>query len=117
MKERPQRVGEAIKADLMDLLKNEVKDPRVGFVSVVRVEVSGDLRHARVYYSVLGDETGKRETAAGLARATGYLRSQLAGRLQLRHAPELDFRLDDSIERGVKIAQILGQLGSDQQRK
>ena len=117
MKERPHRVAEAIKEELMDLLRNQVKDPGVGFVSIVRVEVSNDLRHARVHYSVLGDEAKKRETAAGMDRAAGFLRSQLAGRLRLRFAPELEFRLDESIEHGVRIAEILGRLGSDEQRK
>lgn len=110
MRERPQRIGERIKEELMDLLTNELKDPRVGFVSIVRVEVSNDLRHARVYYSVLGDEAAKRDSRSGLESATGFLRSQLGARLGLRHVPELSFRPDDSIEHGVRISELLQQV-------
>lgn len=107
---RAQRVAEAIKVELMDLLRNEVKDPRVGFVSIVRVEVSGDLRYARVYYSVLGDDEAVANSQAGLTKATGFLRSQVAGRLNLRHAPELVFRLDDSIAHSQRIASLLNEV-------
>lgn len=107
VRERPQRVGERIKQELMDLLGNELKDPRIGFVSIVRVDVSADLRHARVYFSVLGDDQQKRDSRLGLESATGFLRSQLGARLNLRHVPELSFRADDSIEHGVRIAELL----------
>lgn len=109
MKERPQRVAEAIKEDLMDLFRHEVKDPRVGFVSIVKVDVSKDLSQARVFFSVLGDDQAKKETLKGLQSAAGYLRMQLATRLSLRHTPELVFRLDESIEHGVRISELLGQ--------
>lgn len=113
---RAQRVAEAIKVELMDLLRNEVKDPRVGFVSIVRVEVSGDLRHARVFYSVLGDDEAVASSEAGLTKAAGFLRSQVAGRLNLRHAPELVFRLDDSIAQGARIASLLNEVRRGEER-
>lgn len=114
---RQHRVAEAIKVELMDLLRQEVKDPRVGFVSIVRVEVSGDLRHARIFYSVLGDEDARQSSQAGLTKAAGFLRSQVAGRLNLRHAPELDFRLDDSIAHGAHIARLLNEVKAGESPK
>lgn len=100
----------------MDLLGNELKDPRIGFVSIVRVDVSADLRHARVHFSVLGEEQRRLDTLKGLQSATGFLRSQLATRLGLRHVPELQFRLDRSIEHGVRVAELLGRVRRDPAR-
>lgn len=109
-KERPNRVAEAIKAELMDLLRTEMKDPRIGFVSIVKVDVTGDLRHAKVYFSVLGDAQAKEATRAGLQSAAGFLRNHLGARLRLRYTPELSFHLDDSIEHGARIAALLNRL-------
>ncbi len=109
MKERPQRVGEAIKEELMELIRTEIKDPRVGFVSIVKVEVVNDLTQAKVFFSVLGGNQAKKDSQKGLESAAGYLRSQLASRLRLRHTPELLFKLDESIEHGARIAELLNQ--------
>ena len=86
--QRAVRVGDQMRDILAELLRDEVKDPRIGFVSIVRVEVSNDLRHAKIFVSVLGNEQQKKESMKGLASATGFLRSEVAKRLQLRHAPE-----------------------------
>jgi len=107
---RLSRVAEAIKQEVSDILQNEIKDPRIGFASVVGVEVSRDLRHAKVYISVLGDENTKRETLAGLDNARGFVRSEIARRIRLRYAPEIVFKLDDSIEHGAKINKLLKDL-------
>ena len=109
-KERPQRVGEAIKEELSDILRSDLKDPRIGFASVVKVEVSQDLRYAKVYISVLGDENQKRATMKGLESASGFIRTEISHRIRLRFAPELSFSLDESIEQGARIAQLLGDL-------
>lgn len=112
--QRVQRVAEAIKEEVSELLHSELKDPRIGFASVVKVDVSRDLRHARVYVSVLGDDARQKESLKGLTSALGFVRSEVARRLQLRFAPELEFRLDDSIEHGVRIAKLLNDVREGQ---
>lgn len=108
--QRAQRVAEAIKEEVSELLQMGIKDPRVGFASVVKVQVSRDLRHARVFVSVMGDEEEQRESLKGLNSAHGFIRTAVSRRLQLRFAPELEFRLDDSIEHGVRIAKLLNDV-------
>ncbi len=107
---RAAKVAEAIKEEVSDILANKMKDPRLGFVSVVKVEVSRDLRHAKVGVSVLGDVDAKRNTLQALEQAVGFIRSELGRRLRLRHVPELKFRLDESIEEGVRIARLLEEM-------
>ncbi len=107
---RSQRVAEAIKQEVSDILQNELKDPRIGFASVVKVEVTRDLRFARVFVSVLGDEESRQQTLRGLVSGVGFIRSELGKRIRLRHTPELVFALDDSIAHGVRISQLLSEL-------
>ena len=107
---RAHRVAEQIKKELADLFQKEVKDPRIGFAPVTAVEVSGDLQQATVYISILGNEAQKQETMIGLEKAKGFIRSEIGKRLSLRHTPEVIFKLDESIEHGSRIAQILRQL-------
>ncbi len=111
-KRRQERMSEEIKRILSRIIKEEIKDPRIDFstVSITRAEVSGDLGHARVYFSVMGDEQRQKETIQGLQRARGYLRSELAKEIQVRHAPELEIRLDKSIEHGMRISSILDEI-------
>lgn len=115
--QRAARVGEEMREILAQLIREEVKDPRVGFVSIVKVEVSSDLRHAKVFISVLGDEQQKKESLKGLSSAAGFLRSEVARQLRLRYTPELHFVLDESIEHGQKIAQLLVQVQKEQKEK
>lgn len=98
----------------MARLIRDLKDPRVGFVSVVKVEVSGDLRYARIFVSVMGTEQQKKESMKGLQSASGHLRSELGQILRLRFVPELNFHLDESIEHGVRIAKLLVELQKEQ---
>lgn len=112
---RPRRVAELIKEEISQmLLQDEIKDPRIGFVTITDVEVSGDLRHAKVFVSVLDDGEAKEETIAGLKNAVGYVRRELGQRLHLRHTPEILFRYDDSIKRGTKIFKILEELKEEE---
>lgn len=111
---RPARVGEQMREILAQLLREGLKDPRVGFVSIIRVEVSGDIRHAKTFVSVMGSDQEKKDTLRGLSSAAGFLRSELAKRLQLRYTPELHFVLDESIEHGQRIAQLLVQVQEEQ---
>lgn len=112
--QRSARVGDEMREILAELLRDEVKDPRIGFVSIVKVEVSGDLRHAKIHVSVMGDDQQKKDSLKGLNSASGFLRSEVAKRLQLRYTPELHFALDESIEHGQRIAQLLVQVQNEQ---
>jgi ribosome-binding factor A len=107
---RSERLGELILGEIFDLITHKIKDPRIGFVTFTRVEMSEDLRHAKVFVSSIGAEPEKARTLQGLASATGYIRRHLGRALHLRYTPELSFLLDDSLEHGAKIAQILRQL-------
>jgi ribosome-binding factor A len=104
---RPQRLGKAIREEVARMLLYELKDPRLGLVTVTRVELSGDLAHARVHVSVLGDERERRASLAALARAAGFVRRELARRLQVRHVPEIDFRYDKGLEATERVARLL----------
>jgi ribosome-binding factor A len=104
---RQEKLGELIAAELSELLRTRVKDPRVGFASITRVEVSGDLRHAKVFVSVMGSPEEREATMQGLKNATGFLRHELATRLVIRFMPELVFKLDKSIEEGSRILELI----------
>ncbi|MCA1561051.1 MAG: 30S ribosome-binding factor RbfA [Acidobacteria bacterium] len=110
---RPDRVGDQIRAELSDLLAREVSDPGIGFLTVTRVEVTADLQHARVYYTTLGDEKGRRETARALGRANPFLRRQIGRRVRLKRVPELEFHFDHTIERQDRIERILQEIHSE----
>ncbi|HHV78923.1 MAG TPA: 30S ribosome-binding factor RbfA [Firmicutes bacterium] len=113
MSMRLERLSAAMKEEVSLMIQRELKDPRIGFCSVTRVELSQDLGHAKVFVSVLGEEEDKRRTMEGLKSASGFIRSELTRRLGLYHAPEIMFKLDESIEKGVEIARILNQLKED----
>lgn len=107
------RVGEQIKKELSQIFQYELKDPRIGFVTVTGVEVSGDLQQAKVFISVLGSDQQKEDTLRALANGTGFIRSELGRRIRLRHTPELLFRFDESIEYGSKIQKLLDQVNQE----
>jgi ribosome-binding factor A len=107
---RSERLGELILAEISDLITRDIKDPRVGFVTFTRVEMSDDLRYAKVFVSSLGSEQEKARTLQGLSSATGYIRRHLGRALHLRYTPEITFLIDESLEHGAKIAQLLRQL-------
>jgi ribosome-binding factor A len=106
---RPDRVGDQIRAELSTLLLRSVRDPALHLITLTHVQVSRDLRHARVYYTAPIDASAV-ETKRGLRRAAPFLRSQLGRRVRLRHVPELTFVYDDSFEREQRIAQVLEEL-------
>jgi len=107
---RQEKLGEQIAIEVSDLLRTRVKDPRVGFASVTHVEVSGDLRHAKIFVSVMGEPDEKKQTIEALHHATGFLRRELAGRLTVRFMPEIVFRLDNSIEQGAHVLGLIRKL-------
>jgi ribosome-binding factor A len=105
--QRMRRVDEAMRQVLGDALAQELKDPRVGFVTVTDVKTSPDLRHARVYVSVLGDEPAREATLAGLRSAHGFLQGRVAGELRLKRTPELRFELDETAERAARLERLI----------
>ncbi|MEX2356171.1 MAG: 30S ribosome-binding factor RbfA [Thermaerobacterales bacterium] len=112
MNVRRERVAESIKQETSEILR-EMKDPRIGLASVVSVEVSKDVRHAKVFVSVYGSESEQAESFQALGRARGFVRSELARRIHLRYIPDLQFVPDDSIAHSVKIAGLLRDLNQD----
>lgn len=106
---RALRVAEAIKEEVSEILLNELKDPRIGFTSVTAVEVSDDLRHARIFFSVFAPPADQEKAMEALEGAKGFIRSELSKRLRLRVAPELAFQMDRSIERGDRISRLLAE--------
>jgi len=111
---RTDRLGEVIKKEMSDLIAREIKDPRIGFISIIEVVLSKDLRQARVYVSIYGKEEEKEDSFIGLKSASGFIRMELGKRLRLRYAPKLDFVLDSSIEQASHISKILENLSRDQ---
>ena len=108
---RPDRVGEQIREVLSDLLsRGAVHDPGIGFITLTRVQVTPDLQLARVFYTSLGDDKARKETAKGLNRAIPFLRRQIGSRVRLRRVPELEFRFDESVGHQDRIEQILKEL-------
>ncbi|MGB2712175.1 MAG: 30S ribosome-binding factor RbfA [Conexibacter sp.] len=101
------RVDEAVRAVLSDAITQDLKDPRVGFVTVTAVETSPDLRHARVFVSVLGDAEVRAASLEGLRSAHGYLQRRVASELRLKHTPALAFAYDESIDRGMRMSELL----------
>ena len=107
---RQQRLGDLIRAEMAAMIARELKDPRIGFTTVVEVKVTPDLREARVYVSVLGSAEQQAETLRGLTAAASFVRRELAQRLRLHRAPAISFHLDHSIEQDARIEELLTKI-------
>jgi ribosome-binding factor A len=107
---RMRRVDEAMREVLSDAIAMGLKDPRVGFVTVTGVKTSPDLRHARVFVSVLGSEPERADSLEGLRSAHGYLQRRLADELKLKHTPSLSFHYDESVDHGMRISALVSEL-------
>jgi ribosome-binding factor A len=101
------RIADQIQKDLAELIRTELKDPRVGMVTLTGVEISNDHHHARVFFTTLGGPESVARAAAGLEHASGFLRSHLAKGLKLRLVPELHFLYDESVERGIRLSKLI----------
>jgi ribosome-binding factor A len=112
MSERMRRVNEAIRETLAEAL-GELKDPRIGFVTVTGVETSSDLRQARVYVSVLGNERKREKTLQGLESAHGVLQAKLATELRMKRTPQLAFQFDPSVQEGMRMSQLIDELAPE----
>jgi ribosome-binding factor A len=107
------RVDEAVREVLSDAVTSDLKDPRVGFVTVTDVKTSTDLRHARVYVSVLGSDDERAASIDGLQSAHGYLQARVARELHMKHTPQLDFLLDDTAEKADRLERLIERLEPD----
>ncbi len=112
MSDRMRRVNEALREVLSEGV-GELKDPRIGFVTVTGVQTSPDLRHARVFVSVLGSERKRDATLAGLSAAHGVLQARIARELRLKRTPQLAFEYDPAVERGVRMTRLIDELAPD----
>jgi ribosome-binding factor A len=112
--QRTERIDELLREEIGAILTREVTDPRIGFATVTEVETTPDLRHARVWVSVIGQRAERDETIAALGRAMPFVRRQLYPRLRLKRIPELHVRLDDSAERGTRVLHLLQELETGQ---
>jgi ribosome-binding factor A len=104
---RSDRVSGELVKELSQIIQQEMKDPRLGFVSITRVEVAKDLRHANVFVSVMGSETEKEKTLKALTSGAGFIRTLVSKRMKMRVTPDFSFKLDDSIEHGARIQELL----------
>lgn len=114
---RANRVGEQMKKELSDIIGRKIKDPRIGFVTVTDVQVTGDLQQAKVFISVLGDDEQKENTLKGLAKAKGFIRSEIGHRIRLRKTPEIIFEFDESVDYGNRIESLLHQLHNEEKNE
>src|SRR5690606_24956840 len=112
---RRQQVGDLIRDEVSEILAYEMKDPRLGMVSITRVEMSPDLRYATVFASVYGEDSEQQATLQALTGASGYIRKLLAPRLRIRHIPVVNFRLDRSMQHAEQIARTLNGIRSDEE--
>ncbi len=112
MTDRMRRVNESVRQVLSERI-GQLKDPRIGFVTITGVETSPDLRHARVYLSVLGAERKRAQTLAGLEAARSLLQAQLGRELRMKRTPQLAFEYDPSVERGVRMTKLIDELAPD----
>src|SRR5687768_14324366 len=110
---RQQRVQELLVHEISDIVRREMRDPRLGFVTITDAEVTPDLRHARVYFSVLGDAEQQAQSATALNRASKFVRGEFARRAQMRYVPDIKFEYDPSAVRAARISELLEQVRED----
>lgn len=113
MGKRPKKVREALRREISMIIQNEIKDPRLGFTTITRVEISNDLRNAQVYYTVL-NEKEKTNTKHALSSAEGYIKKLIGDRIKMKFVPEITFRLDKSAESTRRVHEILDELKKEE---
>jgi ribosome-binding factor A len=111
---RAERVGDLIKKRISQIVQRELKDPGIGFVTITGVELSDDLRHAKIFYSVLGDEEAKKESSSALKRACGFIQHEIGRTLRLKYTPEIYFHFDPSVEYGAHIEMLIKKIHKSQ---
>lgn len=116
MSMRANRVAEQMKKELGEIISQKVKDPRIGFVTVTDVEVTGDLQQATIFISVLGNELERENTLKGLSKAKGFIRTEIGQRIRLRKTPEIEFEFDDSVAYGNRIDALLRKVKEEEEK-
>ena len=109
-RQRPERVQEALRQEISRIVQTEIKDPRLGFITITKVYLTKDLRYARVVFSVLGKDSDKHLTLKGLNSAKGYIKGLISDRIKLRYMPEISFKIDDSGEYSSQIMALLNSI-------
>jgi len=114
---RSRRIADQIQRELSEIIRLELKDPRVGMVTLTGIEVTPDTAHAKIFFTMMGEATQAESCAQALAHAAGYLRSELAHRMRLRTVPQLHFVYDESVERGVRLSRLIDEaVATDSER-
>ncbi len=111
---RTDRVGQLIREIISSILIEDTNDPRIHFVSITHVDVSEDFKHAKVFFSALGSQQEKEDASKGLKSAQGFIQKKLGRKIHLRYTPEIAFKMDDSIERGIHIYELLGEIKNEE---
>ena len=114
-KQRPERVQEALRQEISNIVQREIKDPRLGFITITKVDLTKDLRYARIYFSVLGENKDKLLALKGLNSAKGYIKGLIGDRIKLRFMPQIEFRIDTSLEHTKEIYDILDKLKKERE--
>ena len=114
--QRAQRVAETIHKEISSLLIKGLKDPRIGFVTITSVDVTSDLRQARIYYTLMGSKDDRSQTQAGLDSCSSYIRQHLGRQMRLRFVPEIHFEYDASFDYGQNIERLLSEVKTDQEQ-
>ena len=110
---RSTQVAEALKREASDIIAHTLKDPRLGFITVTGVDLADDLRHAKIFLSIMGDAESQKRSLEGLESARGFVRRELGHRLRLKFTPEIDFRIDESVAQGDRIDRLLHQIAEE----
>ena len=110
---RSDRIAESIREVISSILLQEINDPRIQFVSVMRVEVSADLQHAKIFVSIIGSDDKKQEAFKGLKSAEGFIQRKLGKRIRLRYTPEISFKMDTSVDEGMHIYELLQEIKNE----
>lgn len=117
MKNRARKVAEVFKEEVSRIVRDELRDPRIGFVTITAVELTDDLRYAKIYYSIMGLEKEKEETAKALESGLGFIRRLIGSSIKLRYLPEIKFILDDTAEYSINIQKILDKIDQETHKK
>ncbi len=110
MSHRPERLAEIIKKEFSAMLHNEIKDPRMGFITITRVVVSSDMSTAKIHVSIYGSGEEQNATMKALSKAHGYIRSELGKRIKIRHTPDISFKLDTSVVQSIRVMELLKEI-------
>ncbi len=114
---RKERVEDQIKKEVSQIIDQDLKDPKAGFITITSVELSSDLRFTKVFFSVLGDEKEKEDSEKALFRATKFIQQKMASRIRLKYIPQITFRYDHTLERALRIEKILSKIQNEKRKK